>query len=99
MEILIDNREFEWDDDKAELNWKKHGIKFETAAKVFGDENRIEEFDYLHSDYEDRWKVIGMVDKLLFVVYTERSERLRLISAREATVQEKRRYYVGEKNY
>ena len=50
MEILIDNREFEWDDDKAELNWKKHGIKFGTAAKVFGDENRIEEFDYLHSE-------------------------------------------------
>ena len=45
MNILIDNRLFEWDDEKAALNFKKNGVTFDTATKVFGDENRIEEYD------------------------------------------------------
>ena len=84
---------FEWDDNKAELNWKKHRIPFEDAALIFLDENRIYEFDEEHSDYEERRKVIGMVENILFVVYTERGEKLRLISARNATRREKEDYY------
>ena len=75
------------------MNWKKHKIHFEDAAKVFLDENRIDEFDEEHSDYEERRKVIGMVENILFVVYTERGEKLRLISARNATRREKEDYY------
>lgn len=97
--ILIDNRFFEWDDDKAELNWKKHHVDFNDAAKVFNDPNRIEDFDEEHSIYEDRWQVIGMVDDILFVVYTERGEFTRLISARKANALERRKYYVGTQNY
>ena len=95
MNILIDNRLFEWDDEKAEINYKKHGVTFDTAAKVFGDENRIEEYDEEHSIDEDRWQVIGMVGKVIFVIYTERGDFIRLISAREATPMERRKYYVG----
>ena len=83
----------EWDDNKASLNWKKHKIYFEDAARVFLDDNRIDEFDEEHSDFEERRKVIGMVENILFVVYTERGEKLRLISARNATRKEKEDYY------
>ena len=93
METLISGRYFEWDDEKAESNWKKHKIAFEDAILVFEDENRVEEFDELHSDEEDRWQVIGMVNKILFVVYTERGETSRIISAREANKTERRKYY------
>ena len=85
--------QFEWDEDKAELNLKKHGVRFETAAKVFCDENRIEFYDSEHSIDEDRYNTIGMVDNVLFVVYTERKNRVRLISARPANRKERSLYY------
>ena len=84
--------QFEWDEEKAALNLKKHGVRFETAALVFNDENRIEFFDYSHSAFEDRYNTIGKVDKILFVVYTERKALTRIISARIATPAERRMY-------
>ena len=84
---------FEWDRTKAKLNKIKHGVSFKSAAKVFNDPNRLEEYDYAHSWDEERWQVTGMADDVLFVIYTERYERIRLISAREATENERRRYY------
>lgn len=91
----IDIGEFivEWDDNKAAINYKKHGIRFETAARVFLDDNRIDFLDELHSDDEERWKVIGRVRNILVVIYTERQEKLRLISARYATKEEEDEYY------
>ena len=85
--------QFEWDDEKAALNFKKHGVRFENAAKVFCDENRIELYDAEHSADEDRYNTIGMVDNVLFVVYTERRNRVRLISARPANKKERSLYY------
>lgn len=84
---------FEWDEEKAERNLKKHGIPFETAAKVFLDENRVEIYDEAHSMDEDRYLTIGLADDVLFVVYTERHPKIRLISARLATVRERKIYY------
>lgn len=84
--------EFEWDEEKEQLNIKKHGISFATAAKVFGDIDRIEIYDEVHSIDEDRYITIGWAEDVLFVVYTERSPRIRLISARIATVEERRMY-------
>ena len=92
-EIEIGEFVIEWDDDKALLNKIKHRIRFELAARVFLDENRIDYFDELHSDDEERWKVIGRVRDILAVIYTERGERLRLISARYATKEEEDEYY------
>ena len=83
-EIEIGEYLIEWDDAKNEKNFRKHKIYFEDAARVFLDEHRIDYFDELHSDEEERWKVIGLVDKVLAVIYTERREKLRLISARYA---------------
>ena len=89
---------FEWDEDKEEINMRKHGISFRTASKVFWDENRIEIYDKViydkvHSIDEDRFITIGSVGEILFVVYTERDSRIRMISARLATNKERRIYY------
>lgn len=85
--------EFEWDEEKAQKNLKKHGVPFETAAKVFLDENRIEIYDEANSMDEDRYITIGRAGDVLFVVYTERYPRIRLISARLATARERKVYY------
>lgn len=85
--------QFEWDEAKNAANIKKHGIPFETATKVFLDENRIDIYDEAHSVEEDRYITIGLADEVLFVVYTERQPKIRLISARLARPQERRIYY------
>jgi uncharacterized DUF497 family protein len=86
--------EFEWDDLKAQANLEKHGISFREARRVFDDIFALVEED-LSADFgEERFLATGMVeDTLLVVVYTERSSRVRLISARRATRHEQRRYY------
>ena len=88
---------FEWDDNKEQINIKKHGMDFETASRVFDDEYRLEIYDDLHSDYEDRYITIGMIDEITciaMVVYTERgTDVIRIISARKATPKERRKYY------
>lgn len=99
METIINNQTFQWDDEKAVLNRQKHGITFETAALVFADENRIERYDSAHSDNEDKYITIGRVKEVLFVVYTERLDKTRLISARRATFDERRDYYAGNEGY
>ena len=92
-EIEIGEYVIEWDDVKNEKNFKKHKIYFEDAAMVFLDEHRIDYLDEDHSDDGERWKVIGLVDKVLAVIYTERREKLRLISARYADGNEEDEYY------
>ena len=99
VEKTINNQTFQWDSDKAALNWKKHKVDFEDAALVFADENRIERYDYEHSIDEDRYITIGKVENILFVIYTERGEITRLISARRATAQERSDYYAGNEDY
>ena len=79
---------FEWDTEKNRINKKIHGISFETALLVFNDYDRIEIYDQEHSEYEDRYSTIGLVDDVIFVVYTEGKEVIRIISARMATREE-----------
>ena len=88
---------YEWDEEKNRINKEKHdGISFEYAVRVFLDEKRIERYDTEHSTLtEDRWNAIGMVERVLFVVYTERGENTRIISARRATKEEEDEYYDG----
>ena len=86
---------FEWDSEKERINIKKHGLDFSTAARVFKDENRLEIYDELHSDFEERYIRIGLIDNIAYVVvvvYTERGEAIRIISARKATNNERRMY-------
>jgi uncharacterized protein len=84
-----------WDADKAKANFEKHGIPFEAAVLVFDDPMLLSEPDP-HPD-GDRWRVIGRVwMTTLFVVHTVFDEGGgRIISARRATANERRRYDVG----
>lgn len=92
-ELEFRGLEFEWDDEKAKINLKKHGLTFNDAILVFFDEFLIQDYDFEHSDDEDRIKVIGKVDEVLVVIYTERKEKLRIISARRANKKERNDYY------
>ena len=85
--------EFEWDEEKDAANVRKHGIPFRVARRVFDDPFRKEWYDEAHSLAEDRYNTIGMVYDVLFVVYTERADAIRIISARLATPAERRVYY------
>jgi len=91
-------RYFEWDATKAEKNFRKHGITFEDAAIVFNDPLAISEQDRIENG-ECRWQTIGMSGNclLLLVAHTLRHEEqgieiVRIISARRAVRQERRRY-------
>jgi uncharacterized protein len=86
--------DFEWDERKAAINLRKHNVNFTEAATVFEDPNVIIEIDEGHSDDELRSTAIGFsaMSRVLLVVYAERRELLRLISARKATPAERRRY-------
>ena len=86
----------EWDENKNQLNIRKHGISFQTAALVFADEERIEYLDKLRSQDEERYVVLGCVQGVLYVVYTMRNDYARIISARVATSYERKIYYGEE---
>jgi hypothetical protein len=87
--------EFEWDPEKANRNFAIHGVQFEEAATLFNtDPNSITLLDSRQNFGEERYIEIGFSarGRLLVVVYTERAERIRIISARRPTLQEERRY-------
>ena len=88
---------FGWDEDKAEQNLTKHGVSFDEASTVFADPLSLTIPDPLHSDQEDRFVVNGLSHRQrhLVVVYTERGENIRLISARPATPSERKKYEEG----
>lgn len=85
---------FEWDEAKAKSNEEKHGVTFDQATAVFEDPMAITYPDPDHSDVENREITIGKSEDriLLTVSHTLRSGKIRLISAREATRAEQRRY-------
>ena len=99
VESIIGGQRVVWNSKKAAINKQKHGVSFEDAALVFADENLIIRHDDRHSQDEDRWQVIGLVEDVLFVVYTERYPVIRLIMAREASPEERRKYYAGATSY
>lgn len=88
--------DFEWGAGKAAVNFRKHHVSFEDAARVFLDPHRIETYDGRDAYGEDRWKTVGMVEPaLLAVVYTVRGKEgdtIRLISARKADAHERAQY-------
>lgn len=89
---------FEWDQEKATQNLKKHGVSFLEASEVFRDALAANIEDPTHSTYENRFIIVGQTLKrrVLLVVYSEREERVRIISARTASTQEVRIYEEGK---
>jgi hypothetical protein len=86
--------EFEWDPDKARSNELKHGVKFEEATGVFADDLSSTVQDPDHSAGEARYLIFGQTPqgRHLVVGFTERGARIRLISARPMTRQERQAY-------
>ena len=89
--------EFEWDEDKARSNRKKHGVTFEEAVTVFGDELAMMIHDPDHSRDEDRYILMGESDRqrVLVVSFTDRGDRIRIISVRVANRRERKKYEEG----
>lgn len=85
---------FEWDEPKARTNLAKHGVSFEEATTVFGDPLSLAIPDPAHSQTEERFIILGHShrQKLLVVVHTERSDNIRIISARPASRRERKNY-------
>ena len=95
---------FEWDDEKAEINLRKHQVSFDTAAEVLqdpdGDQTHLDEYDDEHADGEDRFITTASHPDdrrlVLVICWTDRStddeQVTRIISARRATKQEVRSY-------
>jgi len=87
---------FEWDENKALINIRKHGISFEEAQTVFYDENALLIDDVEHSEEEERFIILGLSNRanLLIVCHCYRQSEsvIRIISARKATKNESNQY-------
>lgn len=86
--------EFEWNPLKAAANLKKHGVSFDEARTIFGDEKLLVAPDREHSDDEARSLAVGLsqAGRFLTVCFTDREGRVRIISARAAERWERREY-------
>jgi uncharacterized DUF497 family protein len=88
---------YEWDPRKAQTNRRKHGVSFEEAASVFQDARAITFDDPDHSEDEPREITIGVSTKgrVLFLSHCDRDGRIRIVSARRATPNERKQYAKG----
>jgi uncharacterized protein len=90
----VRDKQFEWDDEKAQTNLRKHSITFAMARDVFNDPFLLEWIDNTQSQSEIRFAALGMVEqRVLFVAFEMRGELIRIISARRAVAAERRRYH------
>lgn len=89
--------EFKWDNKKHQNNIKKHGVDFEEARSVFNDILAIIIDDRFHSNLEPREIIVGESSKcrLLYVVFVEKKDSIRIISARKLTTKERKCYEQG----
>lgn len=86
-------QDFEWDDAKAASNLAKHSVPFAYAARIFLDPQAIDIDTSRLGDGEKRRKIIGLIEGRIYsVVYTEREDSIRLISARQCNAKEERLY-------
>ena len=93
---FYDNFKFEWDENKFRENVRNHKVSFYEARTVFESPfPLLTEDDDLHSQYEQRYKTIGLSAKnrLLVVIHTDRGNVIRIISARKANQLEQGNYH------
>lgn len=94
--VVMTALHFSWDPRKAKANLEKHGVSFEEARSVFYDEHAIEFYDDEHSEWEDRFLLLGLSSglRLLLVCHCHRETEgvIRIVSARKATMSESRQY-------
>lgn len=88
---------FDWDEDNRDKNWKKHKVNFQECEQVFFDDGLKTFYDAAHSQVEERFVALGITNKArkLYVVFTVRNEKIRIISARDMSRKERRFYEQG----
>ena len=98
MKQWSENADFDWDDGNTDKNWERHRVTDAECEEVFFNEPIVLRHDPSHSATEPRWRALGQTDegRYLFVAFTVRSGRLRIISAREMTRREKTFYEKNE---
>lgn len=86
---------FEWDEEKNRINIEQHGIDFKDALEVFFDKDRIILTDDREKYFESREICIGKIGKSIIItsVFTDRNDKIRIISARKANKRERSIYY------
>ena len=93
------DEEFEWGDAKAARNWRRYAVTFHAARDAFRDAFAVEWPDDTQNAAESRFVMPGMVEhRLLFIAYSLRHDRIRIISARKAEPHERRRYHETAKH-
>ena len=97
MKVLPEPAKFQWDEGNSEKNFKKHKITIKETEEVFFDINKKLFKDIIHSENEDRFIILGKTKekKLLYVVFTVRNKKVRVISSR--TLNKKEVYLYEEK--
>jgi len=92
--ILANCTGFEWDHGNITKNWDKHNVSAIECEQIFFNKPLIVKLDSKHSKLENRYYALGRTDmnRLLFAVFTVRSEKIRIISVRDMTVPEMERY-------
>lgn len=92
--MLSQVKGFEWDEGNINKNWEEHRVKHPECEEVFFNAPLIVQPDELHSDFEERYFALGKTNqgRLLFLVFTIREDKIRVISARNMTKKERRWY-------
>lgn len=94
MDSLSQVEGFEWDQSNIEKNWEKHRVSYLECEEVFFNQPLLVQEDEIHSKYEPRYYVLGRTNdgRHLFIVFTIRRNRIRVISARNMSRRERRIY-------
>ncbi|MDO8487180.1 MAG: BrnT family toxin [Candidatus Curtissbacteria bacterium] len=100
MKILSEPITFDWDKSNIDKNLIKHGVTYQETEEVFGNQPLLLNVDSKHSDLEIRYQVLGKTSKnrLLFVSFTIRNQKVRPISFRDMSKKERRVYEKKTKN-
>ena len=93
-DILSFAKDFEWDEGNIKKNWERHRVSHIECEEVFFNRPIIVKNDEPHSTGEDRYFVLGKTDagRLLFIVFTLRGNKIRIISARDINRKERKIY-------
>jgi uncharacterized DUF497 family protein len=94
MDILFQLEGFEWDQSNIEKNWEKHRVSYLECEEVFFNQPLLVQEDEIHSKFEPRYYVLGRSNdgRHLFIVFTIRRNKIRVISARNMSRRERRIY-------
>lgn len=94
MRVIPEPVEFVWDEGNQDKNWEKHKVTNDEAEQVFEDEKNVIYRDLFHSQTEERYIILGETSKkrLLYIVFTTRRGKIRIISARDINRKERKLY-------